>query len=60
MSECCEGLKQKKFKAGCIDMHNKGSQGQHSIVTDELMQQVDKIVYARHHFIIPELPDGFL
>jgi hypothetical protein len=30
----------RKFRDGCTDVHDKGGQGQHSIVTDELVRKV--------------------
>jgi hypothetical protein len=40
MSDSCVGEWCRKFGDGRTDVHNEGGQGQHSIVTDELIQKV--------------------
>ena len=40
-------------------MHDKGGQGQHSIVTDELVQNVDQCIRGKRRFTISELSEQF-
>ena len=40
-------------------MHDEGGQGRHSIVTDELVQEVDKCLRGKRRFMISELSEEF-
>ena len=49
----------RKFKNGREDVHNEGSQGRHSIVTNELVQQIEQRVREKRRFTISELSEEF-
>jgi transposase len=58
MSNSCVREWYRKFRDGCTDVHDEGGQGQHSIVTDELVQKVDQCVHGKR-ITISELPEEF-
>jgi transposase len=45
----------RKFHDGRTDMYDEGGQGRPSVVTDDLVQHVDKLVLKQHQFTISEL-----
>jgi transposase len=55
MSDSCVRKWCRKFRDGHTDVHDKGGQRQHSIVTDKLIQKVDQCMHGKHHFMISEL-----
>jgi transposase len=59
MSDSCVREWCRKFRDGRTDVHDKGGQGRHSIVTDELVQKVDQCVRGKRHFTISELSEVF-
>jgi len=48
MSDKCAREWRRKFRDGRTDMHDEGGQGRPSLVTDDLVQHVDKVVRKRH------------
>jgi len=59
MSDSCVREWCRKFRDGRIDMHDEGGQGRHSIVTDALLQNVDKCLRGKCRFTISELSKEF-
>jgi hypothetical protein len=52
--ECC-----RKFRDGRTDVHDEGGQERHSIVIDELGQNVEECLRGKRRFTISELSEGF-
>ena len=59
MSDSCVREWCRKLRDGHTDVHDEGGQGQHSIVTDELIQKFDQCVCQKCHFTISELSEEF-
>jgi transposase len=59
MSDSCGREWCTKFREGRTDVHDKGGQGRHSIVTDELVQKVDQCMCGKRRFTISELSEAF-
>jgi transposase len=59
MSDSCVREWCRKFRDGHTDVHDEGGEGQHSIVTDELVQKVDQCVRRKRCFTISELLKNF-
>jgi len=55
MSDKCVREWCRKFCDGRTDLHDEGGQGRPSLVTDDLVQHVDKVVRERCQFTISEL-----
>ena len=55
MSDKCVREWCRKFRDGRTDVHDEGGQGRPSLVTDDLVQHVDKVVRERRQFTIFEL-----
>jgi len=55
MSDKCVWEWCRKFRDGRTDVHDEGGQGRRSLVTDNLVQHVDKVVRERCRFTISEL-----
>jgi len=55
MSDKCVWKWCRKFHDGRTDVHDKGGQGRPSLVTDDLVQHVDKVVREQRRFTISEL-----
>ena len=55
MSDKCVREWCRKFCDGRTDVHDEGGQGWPSVVTDELVQHVDKVVRQRRRFTVSEL-----
>ena len=48
MGDICVREWCRKFRDGRTDVHDEGGQGWPSLVTDDLVQHVDKVVRERH------------
>jgi transposase len=59
MSDKCVREWRRKFRDGRKDVHDDGGQGRPSLVTDDLVQRVEKVVRERRRFTISELPLEF-
>ena len=59
MSDSCVRERCRKFRDGGSDMHDEGGQERHPIVTDELVQKVDKCLRGKRRFTISELSEEF-
>jgi transposase len=59
VSDSCVTEWCRKFRDGRTDMRDKGGQERHSIVTDKLVQKVDKCLREKRHFTISKLPEEF-
>ena len=59
MSDKCLREWCRKFRDGRTDVHDEGGQGRPSLVTDDLVQHVDKVVRERRRFTISELSLDF-
>lgn len=59
MSEGCVREWCRKFRDGRTDVHGEGGQGRPSVVTDDLVERVDKVVRERRRFTISELSCEF-
>jgi len=55
MSDKCVREWCRKFRDGRTDVHDEGGQGRPSLVTDDLVQHLDKVVRERRRFTISEL-----
>ena len=55
MSDKCVMEWCRKFRDGRTDVHDEGDQGWPSLVTDDRVQRVDKVVRERRRFTISEL-----
>jgi hypothetical protein len=49
----------RKFRDGHTDVYDKGGQGRHSIINDELVEKVNQCVRAKRRFTISELSENF-
>ncbi|XP_057658850.1 zinc finger protein 845-like isoform X1 [Diorhabda carinulata] len=49
----------RKFKEGRKDVHDEGGQGRKSVVSDDLVQQVDRMVKENRRFTITTSPTEF-
>jgi len=52
MSDSCVREWCRKLRDGRADVHDESGHGQHSIVTDELIQKVDQCVRGKRRFTI--------
>jgi transposase len=59
MSDSCVRKWFRKFRNGHTDMHDEGGHKRHSIVTDELVQNVDQCLRGKCCFTISELSEEF-
>ena len=59
MSDSCVREWRRKFRDGRTDMRDEGGQERHSIVTDELLQKVDKCLRGKRRLTISELPPKY-
>jgi len=59
MSDSCVREWCRKFRDGRTDVRDKGGQERRSIVTDKLLQKVDRCLRGKRHFTISELPEEF-
>jgi transposase len=59
MSDSCVKEWCRKFGNGRTDLHNEGGQGRHSIVTDELVQKVDRCLRGKRRFTMSEFYEEF-
>ena len=59
MSDSCVWEWCRKFRDGHTHVHDKGGQGRHSIVTDELIQKIDQCVRGKRCFMRSELSEEF-
>jgi len=57
MSDSCVVEWCRKFRDGRTDVHDGGSQERHSIVTHELVQNVDQCLRVKRRFTISELSE---
>ena len=55
MRDKCVRERCRKFRDGRTDVHDEGGQARPSLVTDDLVQHVDKVVHERRRFTISEL-----
>jgi transposase len=55
VSDTCVREWCRTFRCGRTDVHDEGGQGQPSLVTDDLVQHIDKLVSERHGFTVSEL-----
>jgi hypothetical protein len=54
MSDSCVREWCRKCRNGRTNVHDRGGQGWHSIVTDELVQKVDQCVRGKRRFMISD------
>ena len=55
MSGKCVRERCRKFCDGRTDVHDEGGQGRPSLVTDDLVQHINKVVHEQRQFTISEL-----